>query len=77
MYSGQCFFSALLMFLQGSRRVVVIPYRFDFEAKRLGHLFTKKVAEEFDLFEIMRAPGAHHQMQSKLQPFPKPERAFH
>jgi hypothetical protein len=40
-------------------------------------LFTKKLAEEFDLFEVARAPGANDEMQSKLQPLIKPERTFH
>jgi hypothetical protein len=59
---------------------IVIPYRSratdytDLSADIGG---TKNLAEEFDLFEVAGAPGTHDQMQSKLQPLPKPERAIH
>jgi len=36
-------------------------------------LFSKKVADEFYLFQITRAPGADHQVQSKRQPFTYPK----
>ncbi|HEY6246688.1 MAG TPA: hypothetical protein VIX17_22225 [Pyrinomonadaceae bacterium] len=40
-------------------------------------LCTEKLAEKFDLFEVAGTPGANDEVQSELQPFIKPERAFH
>jgi len=40
-------------------------------------LLAKELADEFDLFQITRAPRANQEVQSKLQPFPDPERAIH
>ncbi len=59
---------------QGCRCAPTLGFKL---ANAFGVLFTKKLSEEFDLFEVACAPGANDEMQSKLQPFPWSERAFH
>jgi len=47
------------------------------EATPLKEIAAEQVAEEFELLEVTRAPGANDQVQSEVQPLAHTKRPVH